>query len=164
MVAGHSHRPTLKQVSDSYQFPKPLNEYVAVISKINLSSLGTRPSLQSRINQKVFALYEAFASLLPELNVGRVPRASVKALPSSNAAQTRLNRKNAAKQAQQTKRQALVAATRVFSGVDGAPRIVAVIPLCPDVDAKQVVLTLAESIGLKDESDECPESGLYRIR
>lgn len=73
-----------------------------------------------------------------------------------------MNRRNAAKQVQSKKRHALVSATRLFSGVDGAPRIVAVIPLSEDVDARSAASTLAES--LDANTADCPEHGLWKLK
>ena len=64
----------------------------------------------------------------------------------STAAQARLNRRNTQKQAQVAKRASLIASTRIFNGVDGAPRIVAVIPLCEDIRTADAVRALATSV------------------
>lgn len=98
---------------------------------------------------------------LPAL--GKVTRQSPKATPASNvAAQTRLNRRNNSKQAQIKKRQELISATRIFNGVDGAPRIVAVVPLTDDVSAQNVAVTLAQSV---DPSAEGPSNGgVWKLR
>jgi len=56
----------------------------------------------------------------------------------------------------------LVSATRIFNGVDGAPRIVAVIPLSEDVDARRTVSALAEA--LDAAADDCPETGLWKLK
>ena len=91
-------------------------------------------------------------------------RQSQKSNPHSTAAaaQLRVNRKNAAKQAQLRKRQELVNATRLFNGTDGTPRIVAVVPLTSDVSARSVVCALAKALDVDSES--CPESGLWRMQ
>ena len=96
--------------------------------------------------------------------LGRVPRQSpkVSATNQNSAAQLRLNRKNNAKQAQIKKRNALVSATRLFSGVDGAPRIVAVIPLTSDVQTSEAVKGLAASLEL--DADDVPEKGIWKMR
>ncbi|KAG5735720.1 hypothetical protein E4T56_gene15081, partial [Termitomyces sp. T112] len=97
-----------------------------------------RPTLKQ--TNKRYKSKHATKSALKDAAKGRIARISPKASTTTNAsAQTRLNRRNNAKQAQAKKRNALVSATRVFSGVDGAPRIIAVIPLCPDVDPKAIV-------------------------
>lgn len=95
--------------------------------------------------------------------IGRIARQLPKASPSSNAAvQSRLSRRNNAKQAQVKKRNSLISATRIFNGVDGAPRIVAVIPLTEDVSTKSTVASLADSLNLS--GSECPEDGLWKTR
>ena len=96
-------------------------------------------------------------------HAGRVSRQSPKAgNGQSDAAQLRFNRKNAAKQTQVKKRQALVSATRIFSGVDGAPRIVAVIPLCEDVNSRTASAALAQS--LDTDAEAYPELGVWKLK
>lgn len=97
------------------------------------------------------------------LDTGRVARQSPKAVSTSNtSAQARLNRKNNAKQQQLKKRTALVSATRIFNGVDGAPRIVAVIPLSEDVSPQTVVSSLAESLDASTEGYD--GTGLFKMK
>jgi pre-rRNA-processing protein TSR1 len=78
------------------------------------------------------------------------------------AIQLRLNRRNHAKQTQLVKRNAIISATRIFNGVDGAPRIVAIIPLSEDVSSKNAVSLLAQALDISAE--DCPEVGLWKIR
>lgn len=97
------------------------------------------------------------------LITGKLNRQPIKSSPASAlAAQNRLNRKNQARQVQAQKRQALVSATRIFNGADGAPRIVAIVPLTPDVDSRSVATSFAES--LDAQTYDCPESGVWRLR
>ncbi|KJA27824.1 hypothetical protein HYPSUDRAFT_130852 [Hypholoma sublateritium FD-334 SS-4] len=120
-----------------------------------------RPTLKQQ--NKPFKSKHASKGALKDAAKGKIARASPKTSPSSNsAAQTRLNRRNNAKQSQWVKRNALVSATRVFNGVDGAPRIVAVIPLTPDVSTKTAVASLAEVLDLS--SEDCPEDGIWKMR
>lgn len=107
-------------------------------------------------------LWHRIRSLLIYIDIGRVPHASHKATPASNAAQSRLNRRNKAKQVQTQKRDVLVSATKIFNGVDGAPRIVAVIPLSGDLNARATVALLARSLDLS--AAECPEAGLWKMK
>lgn len=98
---------------------------------------------------------------------GRIPgrpRQSPKAAPAANASahQVRLARRNKAKQTQANKRASLISAARLFNGVDGAPRIVALIPLTPDVSAKSVSLSLAQSLDLP--TDSTPEFGVWKMK
>ncbi|KAI0066003.1 ribosome biogenesis protein tsr1 [Artomyces pyxidatus] len=112
---------------------------------------------------KSFKSKHATKSSLKELAKGRVARQSPKTSHSANAAaQSKLNRRNNAKQTQLNKRTALISATRIFSGVDGAPRIVAIVPLTLDVDAGAVAAALAESIGASTE--DRPDRGLWKIK
>jgi len=87
---------------------------------------------------------------------------SLKSNHANNAAQLRLNRRNNAKQVLVKKRNAIASAARIFSGIDGAPRIVAVIPLSEDVGTRNLVRALAETIEISAE--DCPEDGLWRMR
>jgi pre-rRNA-processing protein TSR1 len=73
---------------------------------------------------------------------------------SSANAQSKLNRRNRSKQIQLRKRQSLLSAVSIFGGVDGAPRIVAVIPLCEDVDSHSAVSALSTSLGLPDNTGQ----------
>ncbi|KAG7446542.1 ribosome biogenesis protein tsr1 [Guyanagaster necrorhizus] len=112
---------------------------------------------------KSFKSKHATKSSLKDAAKGRVARQSPKTVVSSNtAAQARLNRKNNAKQQQLKKRNALISATRVFNGVDGAPRIVAVIPLSEDVNVHTIVSSLAESLDVS--TDNFVEEGLWKMR
>ncbi|KAJ3181795.1 hypothetical protein HDU87_000813 [Geranomyces variabilis] len=56
-----------------------------------------------------------------------------------NAVSHKVDRKNAAKVAQLKKRADLVQSNRLFNGSTGAPKILAIVPLCPDVDASLLV-------------------------
>lgn len=94
--------------------------------------------------------------------VGKTARQSPKSSSTATVAQARLNRRNNAKQIQTKKRQALISATRLFSGTDGTPRIVAVIPLTPDVSAEITIQGLAEVLDVPAE--DCPEVGSWRMR
>ena len=72
---------------------------------------------------------------------------------------SKFDRRNQARQKQQTKHKEHLRETNVFGGRDGAPRIVAVIPLCDDVDASVAVRSLSASLDIKTE---IPEEGLLR--
>ncbi|KAG8214265.1 ribosome biogenesis protein tsr1 [Butyriboletus roseoflavus] len=114
-----------------------------------------RPTLKQQ--NKSFKSKHATKSSLKEIAKGRTQRPSTKSPAVSTAAQARLNRRNTQKQAQAAKRASLVASTRIFNGVDGAPRIVAVIPLCEGIPTVDAVCALATSVvedvdGIKENS------------
>ncbi|KAK7043236.1 ribosome biogenesis protein tsr1 [Paramarasmius palmivorus] len=98
--------------------------------------------------------------------MGRIARQSPKSTSTNSnaAAQLRHNRRNNAKQAQMKKRNALVSATRLFNGVDGAPRIVAVIPLTEDISSASTVKALAGSVDVASDGVEVAEKGIWKMR
>jgi pre-rRNA-processing protein TSR1 len=72
---------------------------------------------------------------------------------------SKFDRRNQARQKQQAKHKEHLRETNVFAGRDGAPRIVAVIPLCEDGDAAAAVRLLSGSL---DIEAEIPEAGIVR--
>jgi hypothetical protein len=64
--------------------------------------------------------------------------------------------------AQIKRRQELVSATRLFNGVNGTPRIVAVVPLSEDVSARDAVRSLADALDV--DSSDCPDVGQWRLK
>lgn len=64
---------------------------------------------------------------------------------------SKLDRRNQAKQRRLAYSHAQKEVTSVFRGRDGAPRIVAVIPLCQDVSAGRAVEALNRSLGIEME-------------
>lgn len=64
---------------------------------------------------------------------------------------SKLDRRNQAKQRQITKHKEHLRETSVFAGKDGAPRNVAVIPLCDDADVTAAVRCLNQSLDLEEE-------------
>ncbi|OCH93743.1 ribosome biogenesis protein tsr1 [Obba rivulosa] len=120
-----------------------------------------RPTLKQQ--NKRFKSKHSTKSSLKEAAKGRANRQPQKSTTSSNVvAQSRLNRRNNSKQVQIKKRQSLVSATRIFSGVDGAPRIVSIVPLTDDVSPQTVASALAKA--LDGEMDESSSSGVWKLR
>ncbi|KAK7473209.1 ribosome biogenesis protein tsr1 [Stygiomarasmius scandens] len=112
---------------------------------------------------KSFKSKHATKSALRDAAKGRVPRQSPKASSTNNnASQLRHNRRNTAKQSQAKKRSALVSATRLFNGVDGAPRIVAVVPLSDDINSAKAIAALAKSLDISTE--DVPEKGIWKMK
>jgi len=71
---------------------------------------------------------------------------------------SKMQRKNQAKQRQMAKAKQHQRETSIFAGRNGAPRIVAVLPLCDDSDAHEVIQKLNESLDI-DASSGVPQSG-----
>ncbi|KAF5326304.1 hypothetical protein D9611_000357 [Ephemerocybe angulata] len=113
---------------------------------------------------KSFKSRHASKGALKDRAKGKIARDSPKAGSNAGvtAAQNRLNRRNHAKQTQTKKRSEIVSANRLFNGVDGAPRIVTVVPLCPDISSRSIVASIAASLDVSAE--DCPENGIWRMR
>lgn len=69
---------------------------------------------------------------------------------------SKFDRRNQAKQRQLAKRKEHIEETAIFSGRDGAPRIVAVVPLCPDSDPSFAIKQLTQSIDIEAEIEDRP--------
>ncbi|PVH99259.1 DUF663-domain-containing protein [Periconia macrospinosa] len=73
---------------------------------------------------------------------------------------SKFDRRNRAKQLRINKDNEHAKATNVFAGKDGAPRIVAVVPLCKDVSSAAAVRSLNTSL---DIEEEVPDAGCARV-
>jgi len=69
---------------------------------------------------------------------------------------SKFDRRNQAKQRQLAKRKEHLEETSVFSGRDGAPRIVAIVPLCANSDATYAIKQLNESLDIEVGVEENP--------
>ena len=58
----------------------------------------------------------------------------------------------------------MISALRLFSGSDGTPRIVSVIPLCADVSARESARAIVRALDPDADVDGAPESGLWRVK
>lgn len=74
---------------------------------------------------------------------------------------SKIDRRHHARQLKQLKHQENVKSTSVFSGQNGAPRIVAVIPLCDDNDSRLAVRKLNQELGI---NEEITNTGPSRVR
>ncbi|KAJ3026238.1 UNVERIFIED_CONTAM: hypothetical protein HDU68_005969 [Siphonaria sp. JEL0065] len=95
---------------------------------------------------KGFKSKHASKGSLKAQNKGKVNRNKVTG--ASTAAQKRVDRRNASKIEQKKKRADLMMATRLFSGPNAPPKVVAIVPLCPDVDAFKVIKDLFVALEL----------------
>lgn len=160
-VAVHHHRSTLKQVRSHLLFPQNLLKSFSKTNKPFKSKHATKSSLKDLA--KGDTSFDRLSSRSLIFCTGKVSRQPVKTVDrQKSAAQLKQNRKNAAKQAQVKKRLALVSTTKLFSGVDGAPRVVAVIPLSEDVNAQAAAKAFAGA--LDAETDSCPAHGLWKLK
>jgi len=116
MADHHSHRPTIKQTNKT--FKKSGGHSTKSSLKDAAKGRTQRPAANERVHLK-------------------------------SSQQTKAARRNTAKQVQLKKRASLLASTKVLSGHAGekkAPRVVAVLSLCSDVETEQLLGSLvAES-------------------
>ena len=102
----------------------------------------------SKTTHKPFKSRHATKSLLKELAKGKLDASSQEKGSRKTPHQqvmSKFDRKNQAKQIRQTKHAQNVKSTSVFSGVNGAPRVVAVVPLCKGLDTSKAVERLNEA-------------------
>jgi len=91
--------------------------------------------------------------------IGRVADFSHRKTPHQQV-MSKFDRRNQARQKQQTKRKEHLRETNVFAGKHGAPRIVPVISLCEDGDPATAVRAMVGSI---DIEASCPDHGQVRV-
>ena len=113
---GHSHRPSLKQTNKSFK-----------------SKHSSKGSLKDAAKGRVPSTSDSNA------RNGRKQRSGA----SEDAAHTRAARKNKVKQIQAQKRAAVVEKNKLTKGNEAkAPRVVAIVPLCSDVQSKDAISEL----------------------
>ncbi|SPO05778.1 probable TSR1 Protein required for processing of 20S pre-rRNA in the cytoplasm, associates with pre-40S ribosomal particles [Cephalotrichum gorgonifer] len=117
----------------------------------------------TKTTHKAFKSRKATKGDLRDRAKGRVER-GVRRTPHQNV-MTKFDRRNQAKQKQLSKRKEHQQETQVFAGRDGAPRIVAVIPLCHDADAHAAVKHLNDSLDIEAEvQDGCHTVQIDRFK
>ena len=117
----------------------------------------------SQNTHKSFKSRHATKSLLKELSKGKIngPDKEGSRKTPHQQVMSKFDRRNQAKQIRQIKHAQNVKSTSVFAGVNGAPRIVAIVPLCDRVDAKVAVEKLSEAA---DGDAQWPVGGHMRVR
>ncbi|KAE9989563.1 hypothetical protein EG327_002567 [Venturia inaequalis] len=116
------------------------------------SQAGHSHRSTTKINQKAFKTKHWSKGALKEKAKGKIEglEKGTRKTPSQQVA-TKLARRNQAKQKRITQSAQLARTTNIFAGKDGAPRVVAVVPLTTDVDADVAVKSLNESVEVKEE-------------
>jgi pre-rRNA-processing protein TSR1 len=76
---------------------------------------------------------------------------------------SKLERRNQAKQKRLNNNAQHAHATSIFAGKDGAPRIIAVVPLCGDVNGKEVVRTLNEAVDVNVNESSMEDGTTRRV-
>ncbi|KAH7359947.1 hypothetical protein BKA66DRAFT_426479 [Pyrenochaeta sp. MPI-SDFR-AT-0127] len=116
----------------------------------------------TKLNKKSFKARHATKGALKEQNKGICKTASFERGSRKTPHQqvmSKFDRRNRAKQMRVNKDNEHAKATNVFAGKDGAPRVVAIVPLCSDVSAAAAVRSLNVSL---DIEEDVPEAGWTR--
>ncbi|KAL0258870.1 ribosome biogenesis protein tsr1 [Diplodia seriata] len=115
----------------------------------------------TKVSQKPYKSRHASKSALKEKSKGKIDSGDrgVRRTPHQQV-MSKFDRRNQAKQKRVGKHAEHMEATKVFAGRDGAPRIVAVVPLTEDVSAKLAVRSLN---GALDLEEDVPERGGARV-
>ncbi|KAL8649106.1 MAG: hypothetical protein Q9226_005713 [Calogaya cf. arnoldii] len=100
----------------------------------------------TKIPQKPFKSRHATKSYIKELTKGKVERDRGSRKTPHQQVMSKIDRRNQAKQIRQIKHQENVKSTSVFTGHDGAPRVIAVLPLGEDCDAAAAIQKLHRSV------------------
>ncbi|OWP02406.1 hypothetical protein B2J93_3194 [Marssonina coronariae] len=108
--------------------------------------------------QKAFKSRKATKGALKEIAKGKLADLSHRKSPHQQL-MSKLDRRNQARQKQLNKHKEHLREINIFAGRDGAPRIVAVIPLCEEGDAAAAVRLLSGSL---DIEAEVPDEGFLR--
>ncbi|GJJ78867.1 pre-rRNA-processing protein TSR1 [Entomortierella parvispora] len=104
-----------------------------------------RPNTKLKQQNKPFKSKHLTKSSLRDKEKGKVERVSVKT-QSTRGISNRFDRRNAARLLQQKKREELFRKTKIFDGKNGTPKVIAVVPLCADVNADDAVANLFASV------------------
>ncbi|KAK3670341.1 ribosome biogenesis protein tsr1 [Recurvomyces mirabilis] len=109
----------------------------------------------TKSSNKPFKTKHATKSALKERSKGKVEKLEVgnRKTPHQQV-MSKIDRRNHAKQLRQNKLGERREEGSVFTGRDGAPRIVAVVPLCSDVESATVVKHLNESMDVDEAAME----------
>ncbi|KAI8340516.1 hypothetical protein BC941DRAFT_370793 [Chlamydoabsidia padenii] len=114
-------------------------------------------------SNKPFKSRHATKGTLKEISKGKVNRSSVKQGGGLKAL-SKQDRRHAAKVLQQKKREDITRIHRLFEGRQGAPKIVPVLPLCPDSDVDAAIAGLYTSLGQQPPTEKGVPSVLHAER
>ncbi|KAJ2973354.1 hypothetical protein NQ176_g6661 [Zarea fungicola] len=102
----------------------------------------------TKVTHKPFKSKAASKHELRDRAKGRVPNEQGTRKTPHQQVMSKLDRRNQAKQARLTKHKEHIKGTSIFNNREGAPRIVAVLPLCPDGDAAAAIQQLNYSVDI----------------
>ena len=117
----------------------------------------------TKVSHKPFKSRHATKSLIRDLAKGKVEGTESKSTRKTPHQQvmSKFDRKNQARQIRQTKHQQNIMSSSVFAGQNGAPRVIAVVPLCENMDAVAAIQKLNQAV---DAESIWPLEGHMRVR
>lgn len=117
----------------------------------------------TKVSHKPFKSRHATKSLIRDLAKGKIEGTEAKPNRKTPHQQvmSKFGRKNQARQIRQTKHQQNIKSSSVFAGQNGAPRVIAVVPLCEDMDAVAAIQNLNQAV---DAESLWPLEGHMRVR
>jgi pre-rRNA-processing protein TSR1 len=116
----------------------------------------------SKVPHKPFKSRHASKGLLKKLSKGKTEDGGKGSRKTPHQqVMSKIDRRHQARQLRQHKHQDNLRSSSIFSGQNGAPRIVAIVPLCADTDSKTAAWKLCQD----DKTEaEMPTGGPFRIR
>lgn len=156
--AGHSHRPTTKTTHKPFKSRKATKGQIRNAAK-GMSHAGLRQTPTVILLAKTVICSRKGSIMnslllghgLISLAIGRTQDERGQRKTPHQQVMSKLDRRNQAKQRQLEKAREHQRETSIFAGKDGAPRNVAVIPLCADSDAAAAIRSLNGSIDIEAE-------------
>ena len=117
----------------------------------------------TKVSHKPFKSRHATKNLIRNLAKGKVEGTETNSHRKTPHQQvmSKFDRKNQARQIRQIKHQQNVKSSSVFAGQNGAPRIIAVVPLCEDMDAVAGIQKLNQAV---DAESLWPMEGHMRVK
>ncbi|KAK5660799.1 hypothetical protein OQA88_12167 [Cercophora sp. LCS_1] len=110
----------------------------------------------TKVSHKAFKSRKATKGAIRDAAKGRIAGEKGTRKTPHQQVMSKLDRRNQAKQRQLEKHREHQKETLVFSGKDGAPRNVAVIPLCSDGNAASAIQSLNGSVDIEAEISDIP--------
>ncbi|KAL9557881.1 hypothetical protein MBANPS3_001190 [Mucor bainieri] len=116
----------------------------------------------SHQSNKPFKSRHASKGALREASKGKINRNAVK---QGNNVKTvsKADRRHAAKILQQKKREDITRISRIFEGRHGAPKIIPVLPLCPDSDVEAAIEAIYRSLALEMPAHAAQEATIVNV-
>ncbi|KAI0131307.1 DUF663-domain-containing protein [Daldinia grandis] len=108
----------------------------------------------TKVAPKTFKSKKATKGALRDQAKGKVPNDKGLRKTPHQQVMSKFDRRNQAKQRQLAKHKEHLKGTSVFSGRDGAPRIVAVVPLCADINVSAAIKSLNSSLDIESDASE----------